>query len=73
MSYDIDEFVNTNKFNVEFDGDLFDNDEDLMTEKFEKDISFDKVNTQAYPVLVYEMNTKVVAWYDIEMCVGYQS
>jgi hypothetical protein len=73
MSYDIDEFVNTNKFNVEFDGDLFENDEDLMTEKFEKDINFDKVNTKASPVVVYEMNTKAVAWYDTEMNVGYQS
>jgi len=73
MSYDIDEFVNTNKFNVEFDGELFDYDEDLMTQTFEKDITFDTINENAYPVLVYELNTKAVAWYDTEQFLGYQS
>jgi len=72
MSYDIDTFVNSNKANVEFDSNLFNDDEDLMNSMFEKDIEFDRVNTKALPVLVYEMNTKAVAWYDIEMCVGFQ-
>ena len=34
-------------------------------------IKFDKINTQALPVLVYELNTKAVAWYDIEMFMGH--
>ena len=38
---------------------------------FEKSIKFDKINTQALPVLVYELNTKAVAWYDIEMFMGH--
>lgn len=73
MSYDIDKFVNANIANVEFDIAMFKYDEDLMTTEFEKSIKFDKVNSDAYPVLVYEMNTKAVAWYDIEMTVGYKA
>jgi hypothetical protein len=38
---------------------------------FEKLVNFDKVNTQAFPVLIYELNTKAVAWYDIEMFMGF--
>jgi hypothetical protein len=68
--YDIDKFVNTNKANIEFD-DKFDYDEDLSQAEFEKSIKFDKINTQALPVLVYELNTKAVAWYDIEMFMGH--
>ena len=68
--YDIDKFVNTNKANIEFD-DKFDYDEDLSQVEFEKSIKFDKINTQALPVLVYELNTKAVAWYDIEMFMGH--
>jgi hypothetical protein len=68
--YDIDTFVNSNKANIEFD-DKFDYDEDLSQAEFEKSIKFDKINTQALPVLVYELNTKAVAWYDIEMFMGH--
>ena len=68
MSYDIDMFVNTNKAFVTFEDQ---SDEELSQSQFEKLITFDKVNTQAYPVLVYEMNTKAVAWYDIEMFMGF--
>jgi hypothetical protein len=68
--YDIDKFVNTNKANIEFD-DKFDYDEDLSQAEFEKSVTFDKINTQAFPVLVYELNTKAVAWYDIEMFMGH--
>ena len=68
MSYDIDMFVNTNKAFVTFEDQ---SDEELSQSQFEKLITFDKVNTQAYPVIVYEMNTKAVAWYDIEMFAGF--
>jgi hypothetical protein len=68
MSYDIDMFVNTNKAFVTF---ADQSDEELSQSKFEELINFDKVNTQAYPVLVYEMNTKAIAWYDIEMFAGF--
>jgi hypothetical protein len=68
MTYDIDKFVNTNKAFVTFEDQ---SDEDESQSKFEKLVNFDKVNTEAYPVLVYEMNTKAVAWYDIEMFMGF--
>ena len=68
MSYDIDMFVNTNKAYITFEDQ---SDEDESQSKFEKLVNFDKVNTNAYPVLVYEMNTKAVAWYDIEMFMGF--
>jgi hypothetical protein len=68
MSYDIDMFVNTNKAFVTFEDQ---SDEELSQANFEKLVNFDKVNTEAYPVLVYEMNTKAVAWYDIEMFMGF--
>ena len=68
MSYDIDMFVNTNKAFVTF---ADQSDEELSQSNFEKLVNFDKVNTEAYPVLVYEMNTKAVAWYDIEMFMGF--
>lgn len=68
--YDIDTFVNSNKANIEFD-DKFDYDEDLSQAEFEKSVKFDKINSQAFPVLVYELNTKAVAWYDIEMFMGH--
>jgi hypothetical protein len=68
MSYNIDEFVNTNKAYVTY---ADQSDEDVCQSKFEELINFDKVNTKAFPVLVYEMNTKAVAWYDIEMFTGF--
>ena len=67
MTYDIDKFVNTNKAYITY---ADQSDEDQCQSQFEKLITFDKVNTQAFPVLVYEMNTKAVAWYDIEMFAG---
>jgi hypothetical protein len=67
MSYDIDEFVNTNKANVFFD----DSDEVAGEREFEMKFKFDKVNTKASPVYVYECNTKAVAWYDSEMNMGF--
>jgi len=68
MSYDIDMFVNTNKAFVTFEDQ---SDEDESQSQFEKLITFDKVNTKASPVLIYEMNTKAVAWYDTEMFTGF--
>ena len=68
MTYDIDKFVNTNKAFVTF---ADQSDEELCQSNFEKLVNFDKVNTQAFPVLIYEMNTKAVAWYDIEMFMGF--
>jgi hypothetical protein len=67
MSYDIDTFVNTNKANVFFD----DSDEVAGALEFEMKFKFDSINTKADPVLIYEMNTKAVAWYDLEMCMGF--
>jgi hypothetical protein len=68
MTYDIDKFVNTNKAFVTF---ADQSDEELSQANFEKLVNFDKVNTQAFPVLIYEKNTKAVAWYDIEMFMGF--
>jgi hypothetical protein len=68
MTYNIDKFVNTNKAFVTFEDQ---SDEELCQSNFEKLVNFDKVNTQAFPVLIYEMNTKAVAWYDIEMFAGF--
>jgi hypothetical protein len=68
MTYDIDKFVNTNKAFVTFEDQ---SDEEVSQANFEKLVNFDKVNTQAFPVLIYEMNTKAVAWYDIEMFMGF--
>jgi hypothetical protein len=68
MSYNIDMFVNTNKAYITFEDQ---SDEDQSQSQFEKLVTFDKVNAEAYPVLVYEMNTKAVAWYDIEMFMGF--
>jgi hypothetical protein len=68
MTYDIDKFVNTNKAFVTFEDQ---SDEEVSQANFEKLVNFDKVNTQAFPVLIYEMNTKAVAWYDIEMFAGF--
>ena len=68
MSYDIDMFVNTNKANVFFDDE---SDEGQCASDFEKLVTFNEINTKAYPVLIYEMNTKAVAWYDIEMFTGF--
>jgi hypothetical protein len=68
MSYNIDKFVNTNKAFITYADHL---DEDFCQSEFEEFFEFDKVNTEAYPVLVYEMNTKAVAWYDIEMFTGF--
>ena len=68
MTYDIDKFVNTNKAFVTFEDQ---SDEELCQSNFEKLVNFDKVNTQASPVLIYELNTKAVAWYDIEMFMGF--
>jgi hypothetical protein len=73
QKYDIDEFVNTFTANVEFDGNLFDNDEDKMQKQFESDFKFNRVNEDAAPVLVYELRGKAIGWYDTEMLVGYKS
>jgi hypothetical protein len=68
MTYDIDKFVNTNKAFVTFEDQ---SDEDVSQSKFEELVKFDKINTKASPVLIYELNTKAVAWYDTEMFMGF--
>jgi hypothetical protein len=60
--------VNTNKATIEFEDQ---SDEDQCQSNFEELINFDNVNAKAFPVLVYEMNTKAVAWYDTEMFCGF--
>jgi len=54
-------FVNGNRPNVN----------DVPKENFEELVSYDSVNTQAYPVLVYLNGTQMVGWYDIENMYGY--
>lgn len=71
MSYDIDEFVNSNAVNVEFNQEAFNNDEELVFEMFQKMVDFDDTNDNAYPVIVLVKNTNVVAWYDLEMFCGF--
>ena len=67
--YDIDKFVNTNKANIEIDDENF--SEDQAKAKFELSVKFDNVNEQAFPVLVYEVAGNAVAWYDLEMFLGF--
>jgi hypothetical protein len=70
MFYDIDKFVNTNKANIYTSFDC-DEDEVQCATEFEKLVKFDEIDSTAYPVLIYKMNTKAVAWYDLEMYMGF--
>ena len=39
--------------------------------KFEKLFAYDTVNDDAHPVLVYLQGDTMVAWYDMELAVGF--
>lgn len=73
--YDIDEFVNTNKYNINFTKyednastiDIFERLPAMFAAKFK----WDNLITDAEPVLVWERNGTPVAWYDCETFVGY--
>jgi uncharacterized protein YkuJ len=67
--YDIDTFVNSNFATVDFSAS--DEDFDVLEALFTKKFKFDNINTQAMPVLVYELNGNAVAWYDEEMQMGF--
>lgn len=54
-------FVNGNEPNVN----------NAAQASFEERFSFDTVNEAAYPVLIYQNGTQMVAWYDIENMRGY--
>lgn len=57
----MDLFVNGNEENVE----------NVSQEEFEKGVKFNMINDNAFPVLVYQMGHKMVAWYDEENEYGY--
>lgn len=69
--YDIDTFVNGNNANVDFSKSI--EDFDVLEAIFTKKFKFDKINSNASPVLVYESNGNAVAWYDEEMQLGFVS
>jgi hypothetical protein len=75
MLYDLDTFVNANKYNYEIfaepveDEDMF----EAFPAKFAADnnIVYDRVNHAADPVFVYELQGQPVAWYDCENLYGF--
>ena len=70
---DTDAFVNGNAHNVRFglegtdDGDMF----EKLPARFARMFEHDTVDDGADPVLVYMLEGKPVAWYDMENAVGY--
>ena len=75
MSFDIDSFINEVEPNVDFTdkSGITEEEQDLLQVEFEKLVKFDnnKGYASCYPVVVYTLKKKPVAWYDIEMQVGY--
>jgi hypothetical protein len=77
MSYYVDEFVNSNPVNVQFDEEAFDSQEELVFDLFKKLVDWDPARRSddskddAYPVIVLEKDNMPVAWYDLEMFCGY--
>jgi hypothetical protein len=77
MSYDVDEFVNSNRFNVQFDEVELGHDEEKAFDLFQNIVKWnvdsmrDNSNDDAYPVIVLERNNKPIAWYDLEMFCGF--
>jgi len=69
--YDIDTFVNSNNANVDFSEST--EDFDVLEAIFTKKFKFDKINSDASPVYIYESNGNAVAWYDEEMQLGFVS
>lgn len=57
----LDLFVNGNNANVNT----------IAKVNFEERVRFDHVNDKAYPVLVYQNGTQMLAWYDCENEHGY--
>ena len=43
----------------------------VTQKKFEKLFAYDTVNDDAHPVLVYLQGDTMVAWYDMELAVGF--
>ena len=77
MSYDVDEFVNSNPVNVSFVEESFNSEEERVFDLFQRLADFDvarrsdDTNDSAYPVIVLEKNKVPYAWYDLEMFCGY--
>ena len=68
----MENFVNTNKANVAFNvphGRKV--NIDALEAKFAATVAHDSVNDEAFPVIVYERNSKQVAWYDMELMRGF--
>lgn len=65
MKYDIDAFVNVHSKKV---GHPI---KGVTQAEFEKCVNFDRVNSRACPVYVYELQGDPVAWYDAEFEAGY--
>lgn len=75
MIYDLDTFVNTNRYNREISCIARDDTEIFETfpAKFVTDnnIVYTSINQDGDPVFVYELNGRPVAWYDCENQVGF--
>ena len=77
MSYDVDELVDPNRFNVQFDEVELGHDEEKSFDLFKNIVKWnvdsmrDNSNDDAYPVIVLERNNKPIAWYDLEMFCGF--
>ena len=77
MSYDVDEFVDSNPVNVTFIEEEFNSEEERVFDLFQRLADFDldrrsdDTNDSAYPVIVLEKNKVPYAWYDLEMFCGY--
>jgi hypothetical protein len=70
--YKLDTFVNTNAATHFFPIPKASNvDLDALEPRFSKQVMHDKVVDDACPVIVYELNSKPVAWYDIELLRGF--
>jgi len=78
MAYDLDLFVNvTSKEGtaVELYDESVDYTDEMLFEtlpfKFSRAFTYNKRNTEADPVIVYELNGAPVAWWDCENVRGY--
>jgi len=73
MSYILQEFVNANHYNVQFEVPRSDLNIMMSENKsnFESNIEYDNCNVSAEPVFVYERTGEPIAWYNFETMTGY--
>ena len=73
MSYILEEFINSNTYNVVFEKPTHEeaNATFILKHNFQENIVYDTINEQALPVIVYEKEGEPVAWFDIERTHGF--